>query len=79
MQGVRALRAHVATCLWVVVQHLHALLLSAWCACASCRVLPQTAAIEEEMRQNPATAAILNALHGSRTTARERQTGKKGL
>lgn len=37
--------------------------------------LLQTAAIEEEMRQNPATAAILIALHGSRTTARERQTG----
>jgi hypothetical protein len=35
----------------------------------------QTAAIEEEMRQDPATAAILNALHGTRTTARERQTG----
>lgn len=34
----------------------------------------ETAAIEEEMRQDPATAAILNALHGSRTTARERQT-----
>lgn len=27
------------------------------------------------MRQDPATAAILSALHGSRTSARERQTG----
>lgn len=51
---------------------LHLLRYVAWCALC---VLLQTAAIEEEMRQDPATAAILNALHGSRTTARERQTG----
>lgn len=47
------------------------LLVCLLCGC----VCLQTAAIEEEMRQDPATAAILNALHGTRTTARERQTG----
>jgi hypothetical protein len=35
----------------------------------------QTNAIAEEMRQDQATAAILNAFQGVRTTARERQTG----
>eukprot|EP00879_Flechtneria_rotunda_P006108 GHRR01006421.1.p1 GENE.GHRR01006421.1~~GHRR01006421.1.p1 ORF type:complete len:1855 (+),score=687.13 GHRR01006421.1:742-6306(+) len=34
----------------------------------------QTAAIEAEMRSNPATASILAALHATRTSARDRQT-----
>lgn len=42
--------------------------------CVLCCVL-QTNAIAEEMRQDQATAAILNAFQGVRTTARERQTG----